>query len=351
VNRFSIADTSTHLSTGFGFWIERLKRQTSFCLVLSGLLVVIGAVAEAQQPERIPRIGYLPSAGAPLPRQFKALQDGLRDLGYVEGKNIAIESRHSDGKFEPTDLVKELLQLKVDVLIAVDPTSLRAAKQATKNVPIIMVTNQDPVATGLVDDLARPSGNVTGIARLTRDLSGKRLELLKEIIPSISRVGVLWVRPTALGVGTAFQSYEPTAKALKIQLQSLQVTRPDPDLAGAIREAVQRRVQALITVSHAVLGPRMNQISDLTLRNRLPVMCEARQYVDAGCVMSYATDDLEVFRRVAIYLDKILKGAKPGDLPVEQPSKFELAINLNAAKQVGLASPPQVLARADRVIK
>ncbi|HKX51580.1 MAG TPA: ABC transporter substrate-binding protein, partial [Candidatus Binatia bacterium] len=223
--------------------------------------------------------------------------------------------------------------------------------QATKNVPIVMVTNQDPVATGLVDDLARPSGNVTGIARLTRDLSGKRLELLKEIIPSISRVGVLWVGPTALGVGTAFQSYEATAEALKIQLQSLQVTRPDPDLVGAIQEAVQRKVQALITVSHAVLGPRMKQISDLALKNRLPVMCEAGQYVDAGCVMSYATDDLEVFRRVAIYVDKILKGAKPGDLPVEQPTKFELAINLNAAKQIGLTIPPNVLARADKVIR
>jgi putative tryptophan/tyrosine transport system substrate-binding protein len=237
--RFSISDTSTRVSTDFGFWIERLKRRTSFCLVLSGLLVVIGAVAEAQQPERIPRIGYLPSAGAPIPRQFKALQEGLRDLGYVEGKNIVIESRQTDGKLEAPDLVKELLQLKVDVLIAVDPTSLRAAKQATKNVPIVMVTNQDPVATGLVNDLARPSGNVTGIARLTRDLSGKRLEILKEIIPSISRVGVLWVRPTALGVGTAFQNYEPTADALKIQLQSLPVSRPNPDLAGAIQEAVQ----------------------------------------------------------------------------------------------------------------
>ena len=327
------------------------NRKLAGIIALVVTIVLSGVVAEAQQPERIPRIGYLPSAGAPIPRQFKALQDGLRDLGYVDGKNILIESRHSDGKLEPQDLVKELLQLKVDVLIAVDPTSLRAAKQATKNVPIVMVTNQDPVATGLVDDLARPSGNVTGIARLTRDLSGKRLELLREIMPSISRVGVLWVRPTELGIGSAFRSYEPTAEALKIQLQSLQVDRPNPDLAGAIREAVQKKVQALITVSHAVLGPRMKQISDLAVKNRLPVMCEARQYVDAGCVMSYATDDLEVFRRVAIYVHKILKGTKPGDLPVEQPAKFELAINLNAAKQVGISIPPNVLARADRVIK
>ena len=152
-------------------------------------------------------------------------------------------------------------------------------------------------------------------------------------------------------MGTAFQSYEPTAEALKIQLQSLQVTRPNPDLAGAIREAIQRKLQALITVSHAVLGPHMRQISDLAIKNRLPSMCEARQYVDAGCVMSYSTDDLEVFRRVAIYVDKILKGAKPGDLPVEHPTKFELAINLSTAKQIGLSIPPNVLARADRVIK
>lgn len=334
----------------FGLWVGT-RRHNVFCLLLSGLLLTICLPVQAQQLEKIPRIGYLPSAGAPIPRQLKAFQAGLRDLGYVEGKNIVIESRHSVGKFEPTDLVKELLQLRVDILIAVDPTSVRAAKQATKNVPIVMVTNQDPVATGLVDDLARPSGNVTGIARLTRDLSGKRLELLKEIIPSISRVGVLWVRPTALGIGTAFQSYEPPAEALKIQLQSLQVTRPNPDLAGAIREAIQRKAQALITVSHAVLGPHMRQISDLAIKNRLPSMCEARQYVDAGCVMSYSTDDLEVFRRVAIYVDKILKGAKPGDLPVEQPTKFELAINLSTAKQIGLSVPPNVLARADRVIK
>ena len=182
----------------FRFWI-RTRTYRIFCLALSGLLLTICLPVQAQQLEKIPRIGYLPSAGAPIPRQLKAFQAGLRDLGYVEGKNIVIESRHSVGKFEPTDLVKELLQLRVDILIAVDPTSVRAAKQATKNVPIVMVTNQDPVATGLVDDLARPSGNVTGIARLTRDLSGKRLELLKEIIPSISRVGVLWVRPAALG--------------------------------------------------------------------------------------------------------------------------------------------------------
>ena len=178
----------------FRFWIGGARRHKVFCLALSGLLLTICFPVRAQL-ERIPRIGYLPSAGAPIPRQLKAFQEGLRDLGYVEGKNIVIESRHSDGKFEPTDLVKELLQLKVDILIAVDPTSVRAAKQAAKNVPIVMVTNPDPVATGLVDDLARPSGNVTGIARLTRDLSGKRLELLEEIIPSISRVGVLWVQP------------------------------------------------------------------------------------------------------------------------------------------------------------
>jgi putative tryptophan/tyrosine transport system substrate-binding protein len=175
------------------FWIfdfiswTRTRTYRVFYLALSGLLLTICLPVQAQQPERIPRIGYLPSAGAPIPRQLKAFQEGLRDLGYVEGKNIVIESRHSDGKFEPTELVKELLQLKVDILIAVDPTSVRAAKQATKNVPIVMVTNQDPVATGLVDDLARPGGNVTGIARLTRDLSGKRLEILKEITINFAR--------------------------------------------------------------------------------------------------------------------------------------------------------------------
>ena len=327
------------------------KQKWDWIIVVSVILAIGGDVAHAQPSGKISRIGFLSNFDAPSERQLKALQEGLRDLGYIEGKNILIEYRHPDERVEAPALVSELLQLKIDILIAADPTSVRAAKQATKTIPIVMVTNQDPVATGLVDSLPRPGGNVTGITRLTRELSGKRLELLKEIVPTISRVGVLWVRPTALGLGNAFQNYEPTADALKIQLQSLQVLRPNPDLEGAFREAINARVNALITVSNAVLGRHAKKIAELAVKNRLPSMCEASQYVDAGCQISYSTNDVETNRRAAIYVDKILKGAKPADLPIEQASKFELAINLKTAKQIGVTIPPNVLARADRVIR
>jgi putative ABC transport system substrate-binding protein len=333
------------------------KKSKVFGVALSVILFVLSSSVDAQQSSaKTLRIGYLVSFGSPTSspakRQLDAFREGLKELGYVEGKNILLEYRHpNENPEQAPDLAAELVRLKVDVIVAIDPAAIRAAKQATKTIPIVMITNQDPVATRLVETLARPGGNVTGLTRLTRELSGKRLEILKEVVPSISRIGVLWVRPTALGTGNSFKNYEAAAEAWKVQLLSMQVLRPNPDLDGAFQSAVKERVSALITVSNAVLSPHMKKIAALAVKNRLPSMCEAIRYVDAGCLMSYASNDLESFERAAIYVDRILKGAKPADLPVEQPTKFELVINLKTAKALNLTIPQSVLYRADKVIK
>ncbi|MGH7771897.1 MAG: ABC transporter substrate-binding protein [Candidatus Binatia bacterium] len=318
--------------------------------------VILGSVhfAEAQQPKKVPRIGFLSGRGEPTPTtpdpSAEAFRQGLRDLGYIEGKNILVEYRYIEGKLDRIpNLVAELVQLKVDVLVSPNSQAIRTAKQTTSTIPIVMVITTDPVATGLVDSLARPGGNVTGLTRLTRDLSGKRLELLKEAVPGISRVGVLW--SATPGVATAFNDYEAAARALKIPLQSLEVRGPNPDFEGAFRDAAKGRVSALITARTTALIPYPKKIADLALKNRLPSMFEDIEYVEVGGLMSYAANQRESFRRAATYVDKILKGAKPADLPVEQPMKFELIINLKTAKQIGLTIPPNLLVRADRVIR
>jgi putative ABC transport system substrate-binding protein len=320
-------------------------------LALGALLLALGVSVEAQQPVKIPRIGYLSATGEannPGP-QVEAFRQGLRDLGYVEGKNILVECRYLEGKLDRVPaLLAELLQLKVDVLVVTALTAIRAAKQATKTIPIVIVTTQDPVATGLVDSLARPGGNITGLTRLTHELNGKRLELLKEVIPEMSRVGILW-DASASGVG--FKEYEGAANALKIQVQSLEVRGPNPDLEGAFRAAAKGRANALITVRGTVLNRYPKRIAELAIKNRLPSMSDAVIWVEAGGLMSYAANDADTFRRAAVYVDKILKGTKPADLPVEQPTKFELVINLKTAKQIGLTIPQSVLFRADKVIK
>jgi putative ABC transport system substrate-binding protein len=326
------------------------KKRKLCSFALCSLLLAPSFSAEAQQPGKIPRIGYLVTSGDPTNPgpSVEAFRQGLQDLGYVEAKNILVEYRYSDGKSDRIpSFVAELTQLKVDVLVVTNPPSIRAAKQATKTIPIVMVTTADPVATGIIDSLARPGGNITGFTRLTRELSGKRLELIKEVVPGITRVGVLWTGgPTA-----NFKEYEPAARALKIQLQSLEVRSPKPDLVGAIRDATKANANALITVTTATLSPYQKQIADLAVKNRLPSMYERNDYVEAGGLMSYSANDAESFKRAAVYVDKILKGAKPADLPVEQPTKFEFVINLRTAKQIGLTIPPNVLARADRVIR
>jgi len=215
----------------------------------------------------------------------------------------------------------------------------------------VMMTNQDPVAIGLIQSLARPGGNLTGVASLTRDLSGKRLEVLKETVPKASRVGVIWVKPTDLGAGNAFENYRAAAHAFKLELTSLQAHRPKPDLDGLFRVAEKARVNALVAVTNAVINQHVKKIADFAIQKRIPFMVEGSSYVEDGALISYAANDADRFLRAALYVDKILKGTKPADLPVEQAMKFEFVINLKTAKQIGLTIPPNVLARADRVIR
>jgi putative ABC transport system substrate-binding protein len=280
-----------------------------------------------------------------------AFRRGLWDLGYIEGKNVQVEYRYAEGKpDEVPGLVTELVQLKVDVLVVGYLPAIHAAKQATKTIPIVMVTTVDPVASGIVDSLARPGGNITGLARFTGDLKKRRLELLKEAVPRISRVGVLWDADNE-SADIAFKEYEAAARALKIPLQSLAVRGPHPDFEGAFQAAAKERASALITIRDALINRYRKRIADRAIKNRQPSMYEGSEYVEDGGLMSYAVSDAENYRRAATYVDKILKGTKPADLPVEQPAKFELVINLKTAKQIGLTIPANVLARADKVIK
>jgi putative ABC transport system substrate-binding protein len=324
-------------------------------LALCSLLLALGFSAHAQQPKKVPLIGVLSGRGAPTPTtpdsNADAFRQGLRDLGYAEGKNILVEYRYTEGRpGSISSFVAELVQLKVDVLVITAPSAIRAAKEVIKTIPIVIVTTQDPVTTGLVDSLARPGGNITGLTRLTRQLSGKRLELIKEMVPTISRVGIIVVVDSTTA-GTTLKEYETSARALKVQLQALEVRGPNPDLEGAFRQASKSHVSAVIAATNRVLLPYMKKVADLAIKNRLPSMYEASQYVEAGGLVSYAADEAESFRRAAVYVDKILKGAKPADLPVEQPTKFEFVINLKTAKQISLTIPPNVLARADKVIR
>jgi putative tryptophan/tyrosine transport system substrate-binding protein len=321
--------------------------------LLTVLFIASSHLAEAQQPAKIPRIGYVSGAGNPTNPgpQTEAFRQGLRDLSYIEGKNILVEYRYVEGNFDRVPgLVAELVRLKVDVLVANTSVAIRAAKQATKTIPVVMVTQQDPVAIGIVDSLARPGGNITGLTRLGRDLSGKRLELLTEVVRGISRVGVLLDTSTP-GPGIGLREYEAAARARKIQIQSLEVRGPNPDLEGAFQAAVKRRANALITITNPVFSSHTTRITDLAMKNRLAAMYEVSRYVEAGGLMSYSASEGEIYGRAAVYVDKILKGAKPADLPVEQPKKFEFVVNLKAAKQIGLTIPPNVLARAYRVIR
>jgi ABC-type uncharacterized transport system substrate-binding protein len=322
-----------------------------YWFALGALLLAFSFPVQAQQPAKVSRIGYIAAVG-PEARNpnFEAFRRGLRDLGYIEGKNILVEHRSVEGKMDRIpSFVAELVQLKVNVVVSPISAAIRAAKQATKTIPIVIVTAQDPVAAGFIDSLARPGGNITGVTRFTRELSGKRLELLKEAVPEISRVGVLQDSDTNPTDG--FKEYEVAARALKIALHSLPVRGPNLDFERAFQDAVKERVSALITVTTPLLLRHAKRIADLAIKNRLPSMFEASEYIEPGGLMSYSGNDTETFRRAASYVDRILKGAKPADLPVEQPTKFELMINLRTAKQLGLTIPPTMLFRADKVIK
>jgi putative tryptophan/tyrosine transport system substrate-binding protein len=321
-------------------------------LTLCALLFALCVPVNAQQPKKIPRIGYVSGADdLKNPGPEEAFRQGLRDLGYIDGKNILVEYRFQEGNADRgPSLVAELVQSKVDVLVLVTSPAIRAAKQATKTIPIVMVTTADPVATGLVDSLARPGGNITGLTRITRNLNGKRLELLKEVVPTTPRVGVLFQAGSTSG-DIHFKEYETAARALKIELQSLGVRGQNPDFEAVFQTAAKGRVSALITITNSLTNFYRKQIVELATKNRLASMFEASSWVEAGGLVSYSADDTASFRRAAVYVDKILKGAKPADLPVEQPTKFEFVINLKTAKALNLTIPQSVLFRADRVIK
>jgi putative ABC transport system substrate-binding protein len=331
---------------------ETTMKYLIFAFALSVMILTSCPFLSAQQPTKIPRLGYLTGTSLSSPSvNITAFQQRLRELGYIEGKNILFEYRSQEGRNDRgPELVAELIGLKVDVLVLVPSGSIRAAKKATKTIPVVMVTTADPVATGLVDSLARPGGNITGVTRITRDLNGKRLELLKDVVPTTPRVGMLFQADSTSG-DIHFKEYETAARALKIELQSLGVRGQSPDFEAAFQTATRGRVNALVTISNSLTDFYRKKIVALAVKHRLPSMFEGSQSVETGGLMSYSADEAESFRRAAVYVDKILKGAKPQDLPVEQPTKFELVINLKTAKQIGLTIPQSVLYRADRVIK
>jgi putative ABC transport system substrate-binding protein len=320
------------------------------CLAVGAMLFARYLPASAQQPAgKIPRIGVITGSGNPNEpgMSFKIFRQTLQELGYSEGTTILLEHRFTEGNRDRIPgILAELISLKVDVIFSTQAIVIRAAKQAAKTIPIVMVVTVDPVAAQLVDSLARPGGNITGLTRFTRDLSGKRLELLTEMIPGLSRVGIISVSPF-----TAFKDYEAAARGLKVALRLVEVKSTTPDLPTAFQVAVKGRVRAIVVTSVPGLSGHQTQMANLGIQNRLPLMSESVPTVEAGGLVSYDADRDEVFRRAAVYVDKILKGAKPADLPVEQPRKFEFVVNLKTAKQIGLAIPPNVLARADRVIR
>lgn len=318
-------------------------------LLLATFFLAMGNIAGAQQPRKVPRIGYLGSSNASIWKE--TFRQALRELGYIEGENIQVEFRYIEGQQDKVpNFIAELLELQVDILVVSTLSSLRAAKQATKTIPIVMGTTNDPVATGIVDSLARPGGNITGVTRLTRELSGKRLELLKEAVPKLARVGVLW---DAKGPGPtiAFKEYEAAAHLLKLKLHSLELRGLNLDFERAFSAAAKERADAIILIRSSLLISNMTQAASLAIKNRLPSMNESSDFVEVGGLISYSAIDTESSRRIAHYVDKILKGTKPADLPIEQAMKFEFVVNLKTAKQIGLTIPPNVLARADRVIK
>jgi len=318
---------------------------------LAGLIVVVlCAAAEAQQPKKVPRIGMLfaatPSANS---ERIAAFRQGLRERGYVEGKDILIEERFAEGNFDRLPaLAADLVHLKVDVIVSATTPGTRSLKEATNAIPIVMTSDTDPVGNKFVASLARPGGNITGLCVLAPELSGKRLELLKEIVPKLSRVAVLGT----LNASTAqvLKEMEPAAAVLKVQIQYLDVQGPK-DIETAFREATNGHANGLFPLSNAILNSHRKQLVNLAISSRLPAIHVAPEYVEDGGLMYYGANTPDLFRRAAAYVDKILKGAKAADIPVEQPTKFEFVINLKTAKLIGLTIPPSVLAQADRVIQ
>jgi putative ABC transport system substrate-binding protein len=326
-------------------------RTRAVALALCAVLSALSFHAEAQQAKKMARIGYI-SVLSPASDSARlgAFRRGLQELGYVEGQTIAIEPRYAEGKLDRLPaLASELVSLKVEAIIAGGSTAIRATKNATKAIPIVMAHGSDPVALKYVASLSRPGGNITGLTHMAPELGGKRLELLKDIIPQLSRVAVL-TDPGTGGHGPQIKELDIAAPALGVALRVLEVRAPN-ELESAFSKMVAERTRAFIGLQQPTLDRLREKIVELAAKNSLPGMYPNSQYVQAGGLMSYATDIVAMFHRSAIYVDKILKGSEPAELPVEQPTKFELLINLKTAKQIGVTIPPNVLARADRVIR
>jgi putative ABC transport system substrate-binding protein len=305
----------------------------------------------AQAPEKIRRIGLLsPYSPSDVALWHQSFRLGLRDLGWVEGKNIGIEYRYAEGREDRLPgFAADLVRLKVDVIVATVTPDALAAKNVSTTIPIVMVTAGDPVASGLIESLARPGGNITGLTNLAQEMAGKRLELLKEIVPRLSRVAVLW-NPQSPASTLGWKEIQLPARQLGVQLYSLEVRNPK-DFDKAFEDATKARAGALAIMPDALIVTNRKRIADLAARSRLPSIYHLGELVDAGGLLAYGPDRADLFRRAATFVDKILKGAKPGDLPVEQPTKFELVVNLRTAKTLGITIPQSVLLRADRVIE
>ena len=320
--------------------------------VVALLLVATPLAVEAQQSGKVPRLAvFWASTMASASSNDEAFKQGLRERGYVEGQNIVLERRYGDARVERmAEIAAELVRMKADVIVASSDPAIAAIKRQTQSIPIVMVNSSDPVGTGFVASLARPGGNITGTSSMSPELSAKRLELLREVIPGLSRLAVMW-NPDVRGALLDYKGLEGPARSLGVQLQSIEVTHAD-DFARAFSAISDARAEALIVITpNPVAVANRGQFIGFVQRTRLPSVYGAQSYVDAGGLMAYGTNQTELWRRATTYVDKILKGAKPADLPVEQPTRFDLIINLKAAKAIGLTIPPSVLRRADRVIQ
>ena len=357
MNRFSIFDPSAEfilsgaegLRTGFAFSIGRTKAKKLVCFALTALLLGLSVPADAQHATKIPRVGVLVT-GSGSNIWHDAFRQALRELGYIERQNIVIEYRSAEGRSaRQPELARELVDMNVDVLVSGGGNDVtRALMQATKTIPIVMTAGSDAVARGLISSLARPGGNVTGLTSLWDDLTGKRLELLKDTIPNLSRVAVLW--HSSGGQRTQWKASQTAARQLNLQLHSMEIHTAE-DLESVFKEARKARSGAIAVTQSSEVGSNHQRVIVLASKHRLPAIYAIPEYSEVGGLMAYGGNRADLSRRAATYVDKILKGAKPAELPVEQPTKYELVINLKTAKQIGMIIPSQVLARADKVIK
>ncbi|MGH7797880.1 MAG: ABC transporter substrate-binding protein [Candidatus Binatia bacterium] len=327
-------------------------KKNIFGFALGAMLLALSVLAEAQQAtKKIPRVGFLSLSPASVQKdRVEAFREALRKLGYVEGQNITVEYRYGDNRSERMPrLAGELVHLNVDVIVTTGSSATRPAKEATAVIPIVMMSDNDPVGSGFVNSLARPGGNITGLTNISRDLGDKRLELLKEIIPKVSRVAVLRDL-TNVTEGVGVDEIEPTARVLKMQTQRFELAKAE-DFDSQFQAIMKWRPGGLMIAGGPLMNEHRKRLIEFAAKNKLPAMYNREEFVEAGGLVSYATSFIDLTRRSATYVDKILKGTKPSDIPVEQPTKFEFIINLKAAKQIGLTIPPNVLARADKVIR